>query len=172
METKNQNDNEIVNTDAHNKTLLEWFTPEFIPYPRSITWYVVSGLVFIGLITYAVVTESITMSIVFTLIMALFYFTHNRTPLILDVKIQELGVSYGKKFLSYHAINGFWIVYHDPYIRRLYLRSGKNFSDIIRIELNHQNPAEVRQFLSREIPEIQNMQEPAFDMLTRLLRLH
>ncbi len=164
--------NTEVNPDLnHDKVLLEWKTPEFIPYPRTKTWYIVASIIVGGLLTYAILTGSITMFIAFAMIIVLFLLTHNKQPKILDVQITELGVRYGKDFYHYNAINSFWIVYHPPYVRSFYLRLGGKSYKYVKIELNHQNPVELRKLIGKEVPEIEGMGERGFDIISRLLRI-
>jgi uncharacterized membrane protein YobD (UPF0266 family) len=155
----------------YNKALLEWKTPEFIPLKRGPVWYTVASVIVISLVAYAIFTDSATMAIVFILIAGMFFMTHKKKPRIVDVRITKLGVFYDKTFYHYSAINAFWVVYHPPYVRVLYLRLGGKTYRLIKIELNHQDPTEVRHLLSKEIPEIEGMEERGFDMLVRVLRL-
>ena len=160
-----------ITPETHDEVLLEWKTPEFIPMHRTKLWYIIAGIIMTGIIAYAFYSESITMAIVFILLAGIFMMTNKKEPRMIDVKISKLGVIYDKKFYHYHNINAFWVVYHPPYIRSLYLRiGGKNFQ-YIKIELNHQNPVDVRNLLSKEIPEIEGAEERSIDMITRLLRL-
>ena len=151
--------------------LMEWETPEFFPMPRTKKWYVVALAIVAGLIAYAVYTGSATMAIAFVLLAAIFLMTHKKEPRILKVQITKLGVKYGGDFYSYHTINAFWIVYHPPFVTSLYIRLGGKSFRYVKIELNMQNPVEVRNTLSKEIPEIEGMNERPVDLLTRLLRL-
>lgn len=168
-----KSENTEFNPDVnHDKILLEWKTPEFIPYQRTKTWYITASIIAFGLLMYAILTGSITMFLVFTLIIILFVLTHKQQPKILDVQITQLGVRYGKEFYHYSTINSFWIVYHPPYVRVFYLRLGNGKSyKYIKIELNHQDPVKLRQLLGKEIPEIEGMGERGFDIISRLLRL-
>lgn len=167
-EEKIENDPNI----NHNQTVLEWQTPEFVPMPRGKTWYMTASIIVIGLIAYAIFTDSATMAIVFVLLAGMFFMTHKQAPKIVSVKLTKLGIIYDKAFYPYNTVNSFWIVYHPPYVRSLYLRltNGKSYK-YIKIELNYQNPIVVRNVLTREIPEIEGMEERMVDTLTRMLRL-
>lgn len=166
-----QETNTDATPDIHNEILLEWMTPEFMPMHRSKLWYVIAGFVMLGIIGYAVYSESITMAVVFILLAGTFMMTNKQKPRMIKVKISNLGIEYDKQFYHYHNINAFWIVYQPAYVRSLYLRiAGKGFK-YIKIELNHQNPVEVRDLLSKEIPEIEGAEERPIDIITRLLRL-
>lgn len=166
-EEKNMYD---LSTD-HNNILLEWHTPEFIPIPRTKTWYLIASVIAISLVAYAIFSGSATMAIVFILLAGMFFMTHKQKPKIVDVKITELGIKYDDKFYSYNTINAFWIVYHPPYVRTLYLRLGGKVVKYVKIELNHQNPIDLRKLLVKEIPEIEGEEERLSDTLTRLFRL-
>ena len=158
--------------DDRSEVLLEWDTPEFIPLPRGPLWYTVAGIVMALLIGYALYTESLTMAIVFVMLAAVFLLTQNRQPGMLNIRFTEMGVHLGSRYYSYHQINSFWMIYQPPYVRSLYFRiaDGKQYK-VIKVELNHQNPTEVREVLLREIPEIEGAHEPFSDTLSRLLRL-
>lgn len=164
---KNQNKHQ-----DHRTVLLEWETPEIASTPRGKTWYYVAGLVVTALVVYALVTDSITMAIVFVMIAVLFLLMEKKEPKMVNVIITDMGISYNGTFYPYHHINAFWMVYHPPYVRVLYLRlsNGRRYK-ILRIELDHQKPQEVRKLLLHEIPEIEGAQEPATDLIARILRL-
>ena len=156
----------------HNQTVLEWETPEFVPMPRGKKWYMTASVIMIALIAYAIFTDSATMAIVFILLAGLFFMTHKQAPRILTVKLTKLGIIYDKNFYPYNMINAFWVVYHPPYVRSLYLRINKGRSyQYMKIELNYQDPTTVRNVLTREIPEIEGMEERMIDIITRMLRL-
>ena len=156
----------------HRTVLHEWDTPEFISFPRGKKWYIVAGTIAVALIAYAVFSQSITMAIVFVLITALFMLTEHKTPRDVRVAITDMGIEYDGKFYPYHHINAFWMVYHPPYVRSMYLRIsvGRRFQ-VLKIELDDQNPIEIRKILINEIPEIEGADEPLMDILIRLLRL-
>jgi hypothetical protein len=166
---------EKIKTDPvvdHNQTIIEWKTPEFIPMPRGRQWYLVASAIIISLVAYAIFTDSATMAIVFILLAGLFFMTHKQAPRMLTAKLTKLGVGYDKAFYPYNMINAFWVVYHPPYVRSLYLRiaNGKSYQ-YLKIELNYQDPTVVRNILTREIPEIEGMGERMIDIFTRVLRL-
>jgi len=156
----------------HRKVLHEWDTPEFIPTPRGKTWYIVAGTILGLLVLYGIISKSITMVLVFIAFALVFLLLEKRQPQQLRVQVTDMGIGYHGEFYPYHHINSFWIVYHPPYIQVLYLkiRRGKRFYNI-KIELNHENPSEIRQLLMNEIPEVEGAGEPIMDLLARLLRL-
>jgi len=166
-------ENAVVLDSMHNYTqvLLEWKTPEFVPTERSKSWFTVAGIIVLSLVIYAIYSNSATMAVVFLLLAGMFFLTHRQKPRLLTVKITDLGIEYDNKFYSYHQINAFWMVYHPPYVRSLYLRLGGKTYKYLKIELNYQNPIELRKLLLKELPEIEGAGELMTDILARILRL-
>ena len=147
-------------------------TPEFITLPRGMTWYVVAGGLVALLIAYAAYTGSLSMAIVFALIAGLFILVQNKKPRTLSFSVTNMGVFYDEEFYPYNQIDAFWIVYHPPYIRSLYLniRNGKRLNRL-KVELDAQDPQELRALLLKEVPEAEGANEPMSDLIIRILRL-
>src|SRR3989338_3551599 len=99
------------NTLEHDQVLMEWLTPEFMPYPRGATWFMIAGILVLSLISYAIFTGSATMAIVFILMGGAYVLTHNQDPKIIQVRITQLGIYVGDKYYPYNTINAFWIVF-------------------------------------------------------------
>ncbi len=156
----------------HRQTLHEWVTPEFIPYHRGKKWFMGAGIVFGLLILIGILTQNITMILAFVGIAVVFILIEKREPRMLKVQITDMGIDYRGEFYPFHHINAFWVVYHPPYVHSLYLkiRSGKKLQTL-KIELNQENPVEIRQLLINEIPEIEGAGEPMLDLFSRLLRI-
>ncbi len=156
----------------HRKTLYEWDTPEFIPMRRGRVWYLVATLIFAGLMAYAVMTGSFTMALAFIVIAVIFMWIEKREPKMVKVKITDLGIFYKGIFYAYHELNAFWIIYHPPYVQALYFRIQKKKAFVLmKIELNQENPVEIRTLLMKEIPEIEGAREPMIDIFARILKL-
>ncbi len=156
----------------HRTVLLEWEAPEFVRSHRGKTWYVIAALVLVGLLTYAYFTGSLTMAIVFIVLAGVFLLIDKREPRKMKVVITDMGIQYNGNFHPFHNISTFWTVYHPPYVQLLYLRlnNGKGYK-ILKIELNHQKPQEVRDLLLDEIPEAEGAMEPMSELLARILKL-
>jgi len=156
---------------VHNKLLMNWKAPEFIIHQKGMRWFLIAGVITLLLIIYAIYTQSATMAIVFIVLAGVYYLTHNQNPKIIDISLTELGVFVDKKFYPYNMINSFWIVYNPPFVHHLNLRlSDKTFSKVV-IQLDVQNPIEVRNVLAKEIPEVEGAGESFGEILIRLLRL-
>ena len=176
MAENNNTSEDVIRDDAgpvvnHNKVILQWKAPEYIIHQKGKTWFLIAGIITLLLVIYAIYTDSATMAIVFIVLAGVYYLTHNQIPKIIDISIAEMGVFIDKKFYPYNMINSFWIVYHPPFVHSLYLRlSGKTFTKLV-IQLDAQDPVEVRRALAKEIPEVEGGSESISEMLIRMLRL-
>ncbi len=158
--------------NEHNKTLLEWQAPEFIPAPRGRRWFLGAGVITLSLVAYAILTGSATMAILFLVLAGVYTLTHSQPPRILTMRIREMGVDVGGKFYPYNTIKGFWIVFDPPFVSNLQFIAGNGKSDRrVKVELAEQDPSAVRKRLASEVPEMEGMQEPLTDTLIRLFRL-
>jgi len=155
----------------YNKLLLHWRSPEFITHQKGVTWFLIAGVITLLLIIYAIYTDSATMAIVFIVFGGVYYMMHNQEPKIIDIKLTELGVFVDKNFYPYNMINSFWIIYNPPYVRTLNLRLSDKTSTKVVIQLDVQNPVDVRKMLAKEIPEVEGASESISEILIRLLRL-
>ncbi len=155
----------------HNRLLLEWQAPEFVKHEKGKTWYLVAGILTLCLIAYALFTGSATMAIVFIVLAGVYILTHNQQPKVIGVKITQLGLFVGEIFYPYNMVQAFWIVYHPPMVQALNLRLAGKAGAKVTIQLDKQNPVEVRTLLAKEIPEVEGQQETMNELLIRLLRL-
>lgn len=165
------NQNEVDPRMDHYQLLLFWKAPEFINHERSFKWFLGAGTLVLMLIVYAIISGSATMAIAFVVLAGVYYITHNQEPKIVDIHVTDLGIYVDETFYPYNQINSFWIVYHPPVVQTLNLRlSGKAGQKVV-IQLDRQNPAELKNVLSEYIPEIEGQGESTIDSFIRLLRL-
>jgi len=156
----------------HRQVLHQWETPEYLSMPHGKTWYMIAGSILGLLLIYAIAVWNLTMAIAFIALAIVFFWMEKHEPKTVNVEINSLGISYKGKFYPYHHINAFWMVYDPPYVHRIYLRiKRKRGFELLKIELNHEDPNQIRNLLIQEIPEIEGATEPMVDILARLLRL-
>lgn len=154
---------------AHNRLLLEWRAPEFIRHPKTQQWYIAAAVVLLALVAYALFTDSATMAIVFLVLAGVYYLSHNQPPRTLTIQISELGVFVDKAFYPYNMLSAFWVVYNPPHVRTLNLKLVNRGKLVLQLE--EQNPVQIRALLAKEVPEVEGQQESATDMIIRLLKL-
>ena len=155
---------------AHDRVIMSWTVPEYIHQHKPVLWYVGAGIFMFGLIAWAYFTNSWTMLAAVVVFAGVYMYLHHfHPPKNITIEITEMGVRVGEIFYPYSHIQAFWIHYQYG-LKTLNLRVHKQvFSDVV-IQLEHQNPIEVRNYLVSQIPEWEGKSERVGEMILRLLK--
>jgi len=152
-----------------NPDQVKWTALEFEHYQKSKSWFLVLGLIAIGLFVWALWTRNV----LFALLIGLSYFSLSvyalKKPRNVSLTISPRGIRVNKTLYDFDSIRSFWIFYEPPHTRELSLRSRKTFVPYIKIPLGEQNPVEVRDFLIKYLPEKKHV-ESLIDNLAKSLR--
>lgn len=150
--------------------LAHWRAPEYEVFERDKKWYLVVTLVLLGIIGWAVYSNSPVMAITFILIGIVGYFHINREPLTMDFMITPDGVVAGREIYEFDDLKSFWIFYEPEGLRVISLHNKEGFTPYVHIPIHEENPAHIRQVLLEFIPE--EKREPGLmDLMERLLRI-
>jgi asparagine N-glycosylation enzyme membrane subunit Stt3 len=156
----------------HGKTLTSWHFPDFIPYKRSRNWYIVAGLIGLGLIIWAFVTINYLFAVIIIMFAVILFFQNRIRPKQILFEITEDGLTAGESFFEWNSIKNFWIVYHPPEVKKLFFDFKSTFRPALGIQLFDQNPLKIREILKKYIDEdIEREDEPTSDAINRLFKL-
>ena len=139
--------------NAPSKFAMEWEAHEYEHKERSADWFWAAGIVTVGAALTAIILHNAIFGILilvsaFTL--ALFI---NREPGIVDVRVDEKGITRGRVHYPYETLHSFTIDIEHSHPKIL-LRSHKFFLPLIVIPLNPEvNTHELAEQLSRFIEE-------------------
>lgn len=151
------------------KIHLKWIAPEFDHQEKDRSWFIIFGLIAAGLFLWAVLTKNI----LFALLIILSYFSLSiyavKKPKNLKLAITSRGIRIDKTLYEYDNLRSFWIFYNPPHHKELSIRSRKTVMPYIKIPLGEINPAEVRKYLVKYIPE-KKQEESLIDNIARNLR--
>lgn len=151
------------------KNYLEWSAPEFVQYSKNKSWFIVAGLIAAGLFLWALLIKNL----LFALLIGLSFFSlvtfALKKPREIRLAITSKGIKIDKTLYSFDNLKSFWIFYEPPEVKELSLRSKKTIMPYIKISLAEQNPAEVRKFLIKYLPERKH-KESLIDNLARQLK--
>ncbi len=154
------------------KTLAQWQAPEFSSEGETRSGTLIAAVtVLIGIIAYAIYTNSPLMAIVFILIGMISYLSLNREPETVTFSITDKGVATGKEFYEYGHLRSFWISEDHPSIpKELIIETAGSLVSHIPIPLADQNTEAIRSLLLSHIPE--KKYEPGIiDTLGRILHI-
>ena len=163
---------EPIKEEDHGQILLNWKFPEYSQQKRSASWYVIVGLIFVSVFIFSFLTANF-LFVIFLLLFGLIIFLHfKRTPLEVNFKIFEDGLSLGLNFYEWSEIKNFRLVYHPPETKRIYFDLKNSLAPEISIPLEEQDPIEIRKILKNYLEEdLDRPEETLIDRLNRWLKI-
>lgn len=157
---------------AEAQDLFVWETPAYERHDRGKKWYIIMGLVALGLVTYAVIVGNILFAFIILIAAIIITLAGNERPHKVLVQVGENGVVVNGDFLLFDDIDHFAIVYQPPHIRVLYLYPKSVFRHRVRIQLGGQDPVQIRNHLTQYVEEDLDLRdEHASDILAKLFKL-
>lgn len=161
----------IQNYQAYNNEILSWFAPEYIHYEKGKIWKISAIVITLLAAFLAYRYSSWTFSLVILTLSAVYLFIHKENPKMVKVIVSEVGIKVGQRHYPFNKINGYWLVYHPPYIKKLNIRIKDHILVDIPILLHQQDPAKIQSILNSKIPEIKGQKEPLSESLLRLIKI-
>ncbi|MDA1061128.1 MAG: hypothetical protein O3B47_05045 [bacterium] len=156
---------------AYDEAVLSWIAPETIKHERGTVWKVIIGLLIIGTAIWGILNNAWTFSLVIVVFSVTYYLAHLEHPKHVEIKISNIGIKVGGRKYPYNRVRAFWLIYDPPYVRTLNIRVSGDIATDITIQLDRQNPSELREFLMDKIPEMEGQSEKLSDILLRLLKI-
>jgi hypothetical protein len=179
MHTKNHNQ-KVSHESSHeglralsksSETALAWTAPLRRKMQKGKIWMMGAAAVVLLLLFYGSATGNwifIIAIITAVIVYALDHFEQTRT---INIEISEFGVKIGNSEIPWSNIKSFWIVYDQPFVRMLHIRTTGRAMPDIGIDLDSQDPVEIRRFMKRHVTELEGKKESFLDLSTRLLKL-
>ncbi|MBL8030500.1 MAG: hypothetical protein JNN11_04605 [Candidatus Doudnabacteria bacterium] len=134
-----------------NKTLV-WEAPEFKHYEKNLAWYTTLVATAILIIGFFVVTGDYFAAVTMGIVTGMIVFFSRQTPGLVEVEINNNHIRFGNMMFIYKHLKSFWVV-NNPNHKTLNLETTTFFNNLIIIELEEQDPEEVRQLLLQHLPE-------------------
>ncbi len=139
-------------------TYLKWQAAEFRHYPKNIAWYITALLVIGLLVVYQIIKQDWFGAISISILAAFIVIYGRHIPGTMEVQISDKGVHLGDSVIPYTHIKHFWIVHNDKH-QVLNIETTAYINHLIGIELEEQDPDEVKNILQKMIPEHTETQE-------------
>jgi hypothetical protein len=133
--------------------LFAWQAPEFESFQRERRWYLWVALILLAIIGYATFTNSPVMAITFILIGVVGYIYLTKEPRLLTFQITSKGISAGKDFYDFDAIDSFWIFENSTPFDNLSLHIKNRLMPFIQIPCPEEASIKLRFLLRDYIPE-------------------
>lgn len=163
-------------TEQDNNQLMEiisWEVPEYHKHVRSKTWYILSGLVMLGILAYAVLTANFLFAVVIIISGLILIINDARNPQNVLITIASEGIIVGRKFYDYDELSSFSIVYKPEIdVKKIYFDFKSRTKHHIAIPLFDVNPLFLRENLIKYLEEdLERTDETATESLAKALKL-
>jgi hypothetical protein len=150
-------------------TIISWQAPEFRHYHKSAAWYITLAVIVVAIIAFQLVQKDI-FGAVSIFIVALFVAIFSRQkPQIVNIALTSKGLYVGDNHIPYKAIRHFWVV-HNQNHKTLNLETTTYLNRTVVLELEDQDPEQVRQILVELLPEHESTEETLAQRLMHKLK--
>ncbi len=158
--------------DEFGDILVNWEVDEYAQHERSRLWYILAGLVGIGLIIYAVITSNFLFAIIVLMTAVIMLISMFMKPEKIPVIVTTTGIIVGDTYYDYQSIRDFSIVYDPPDVKLLYLDFFAMAHPLLSISLEDVDPNIVREnLLPFCLENFKRNQEDLTDVMRRLYKL-
>jgi hypothetical protein len=147
-----------------------WQAPEFKSYEKNQAWYITFGLIVLLVLVFQLIQADWFGAFTTALIAGLLVAFMRRKPNIINIKLDNIGVTIQNNLIVYKSIKHFWIV-NNFHHRTLNIETTAYINNVIILELQDQDPEAVRRFLRAHISEHESTEETMTQRLMRQLKL-
>lgn len=134
------------------QTLLSWQAPEFRHYPKNAAWYITLIIVAVLIIAFQLLQKDIFGAIsilIFTIFVIIFSW---QRPRLINIRLTTSGVAVDESFIPYKSIRYFWLVNNENH-RTLNMETTAYLNRTLILQLDDQDPEQVRETLVKSVPE-------------------
>lgn len=156
--------------NAFNNPVIYWQAPKYIQHEKSVKWFIAAGIIVLLLVISSIYFNNWSFAVALITLAVVYFMMHKEEPQMVDVVISKAGIKFGNKEIPYQNIKAFWIIYEPPNIKTLHLQFTGARHDLV-IQLEDQDPAELRTFLCSQVREIEGKHESFTDALIRVLKM-
>jgi hypothetical protein len=135
-----------------NPKIISWQAPEFRHYQKNYAWYVTFVAVSILVIGFFALNQDYFAAVCLAIMALLLLFFAKQSPEKINIEINSRHIRFGNLMFPYQQIQHFWVV-NVPGHKTLNLRTTAMLNNIIILELERQDPEEVRDYLLAYVPE-------------------
>jgi len=158
--------------DEFGDILVNWEVDEYAQHQRSKMWYILAGVIGIGLIIYSVVTSNFLFAVIILMSAVIMILSEFSKPEKIPVVITTNGVVIGDVYYDYQSIRDFSVVYDPPDVKLLYLDFFAMSHPMLSVSLEDIDPNIVREsLLPFCIENLKRNQEDLTDLMRRLYKL-
>ena len=132
---------------------IAWKALEFKHYEKNVGWYVTLLAIAVLVIGFFIIVQNDWFAaITIALLAGFIVFFSRHKPERIEMKLDSKGIYLGELFYPYKHLKYFWVV-NDPNHHTVNFHSNTYFNNTVIMELESQDPDEIRDFLLKFLPE-------------------
>ena len=148
---------------------ISWHAPEYRHYEKNAGWYVTLISIVILIIGFFLVQKDIFAAITTGLLGVLVVVFSRQRPEMVPVELDHKALKMGKIEIPYKQIKHFWVVHNEKH-KTVNLETTTLVNNMVILELEDQDPEQIRQFLSRYLPEHPETEPTPIQRITHWLK--
>lgn len=145
--------------------------PEFVERPRGVSWFLGMGIGVVCGVLIGIFQGSLSLILVSVMVGAIYTLTHNQPIKTVRVVFSKMGVEWNDQFFLYQDVKNFWIFWEPGQEKTLHLFTTKGRNKEIVIPIQSQKMEVIRDVLGYYVPELEGVQEPLPNVISRALKL-
>lgn len=142
---------------------ISWQSSEYFHTEKSTDWYWIVGIVSISLAIIAIIFDNLIFGILIIISTFTLTLLASRKPAVVDVELDNTGVTIGKTKYPYKSLHSFWIESKN-FHPRILIKSSKVLMPLLIIFIEEEREEEIKNFLLKNLKE-EELSEPLFEKL-------
>ena len=147
---------------------ISWQALEYKRKDKTADWYWAVGIIAIAIVITSIVLHNFLFAILIIISTSILVSFSIRPPKIIDIHINQKGITIGKEFHSFTTIESFWVESQDEENLKILFKSKKLIMPLIAVPIEELHHLDVREFLLQYLPETE-MHEPLSQILMEKL---
>ncbi|MDX9971224.1 MAG: hypothetical protein RBS56_04965 [Candidatus Gracilibacteria bacterium] len=157
-------------TPGGDKNVISWISKDYEEFSRGKYWNFGMILLVIILAIGGIILNSWTFSLAIVVFAIVYYLIHKSSSTDLPVEISEIGVKIGNKYFPYAQISAFSLDLSGP-SRKVIFYLKNDLLGERNLYLFETDPAIVKAYLIKKIPEVEKKSDTLVEMLNKLLKI-
>jgi hypothetical protein len=137
---------------SNQNQTISWQAPEFRHYPKNLGWYITLIAVAVLIVGFFVIEKDLFAAATTALLAGFVIFFSRQKPTLVTIELSNKAIKFGNLSCPYKQLKYFWIV-NSEHHKTLNFSTSTYVNNTIILELEDQDPDEIREFLLQHLPE-------------------
>jgi len=153
-----------------NQKTISWQAHEFRHYPKNTGWYITLIAVAVLVIAFFIIIEKdVFAAVCLALLTILIIIFSRQVPQRVHIELEPTGIKFGRLFYPYKQLKYFWVVNNENH-KTVNFHTSALVNNLVILELEHQDPEAVRNFLLKHLAEHSETEETSVQKVMHRLK--